>query len=252
MGTVTLDEVRAAIAASGAGWTAGPTDRLALPASDGLPPSGVDWRATANLTPARDQGEGTCTCTSFAICATMQDLYAIGHPRDLPLGLSPGHLHVCVCDRNLDQPADLRLALDKLGEKFVAAGGPADGPWDGERCETITSGYTISGYRLLDRADADAVKQALVQGPVVAEMILWHDFKFYKGGIYRPVAGPDAGVHTVELVGYQDVPGYWILKNSSGPGWGIGGFALVAYGACGIAEEKRAFALDGVLPSPAN
>ena len=43
--------------------------------------------------------------------------------------------------------------------------------------------------------------------------------------------------HAVLIVGYT--PGYWIVKNSWGAGWGSGGYIYLVRGKnmCGIADE---------------
>ena len=59
------------------------------------------------------------------------------------------------------------------------------------------------------------------------------DLFYYTGGIYEPVwTSEEFGQadHCVTLVGYDDTGGYWIIKNSWGPGWGEGGYGGVYYG----------------------
>ena len=56
------------------------------------------------------------------------------------------------------------------------------------------------------------------------------DLPSYRGGVYRQLELPGSGPYVgMLLVGYSDVGGYWILKNSWGPGWGEGGFINIAY-----------------------
>lgn len=71
-------------------------------------------------------------------------------------------------------------------------------------------------------------------------------FQFYSDGIYYdPQCGnrPDDVNHAVLIVGYGTEPNgqkYWLIKNSYGPQWGIGGYVKLAKDAnnhCGIATQ---------------
>ncbi len=92
-----------------------------------------------------------------------------------------------------------------------------------------------------------ARKQAIAEnGPVIGGLRVYEDFYFYKSGIYKHTTGVFRGLHAVCVVGYKDgekekeVGGYWIIKNSWGPGWGEAGFMRIAYGECDI-DTKYAF-----------
>jgi hypothetical protein len=55
--------------------------------------------------------------------------------------------------------------------------------------------------------------------------------------------------HDVALVGW-DGKGNWIMKNSWGPGWMNGGYALIAYGADSIGTETVFAVVKGPIPPP--
>ncbi len=73
-------------------------------------------------------------------------------------------------------------------------------------------------------------KHALVEGPLATEMTVYTDFFAYESGVY--VRDPETelvGAHMVVLIGYNDeaeIP-YWIIRNSWGEDWGMGGYAYV-------------------------
>jgi hypothetical protein len=77
-------------------------------------------------------------------------------------------------------------------------------------------------------------------GPVVACLAVYNDFMYYQSGIYEHRAGDLLGYHAVSCIGYDDVNGCWICKNSWGQNWGEDGFFRIAYGE---AEIDTAFAM---------
>jgi parallel beta-helix repeat protein len=102
----------------------------------------------------------------------------------------------------------------------------------------------ISSWSYLPE-DPIAIKEAIVNnGPVPTYFHVYKDFYSHKGGIYRHRWGESRGPHYVTLVGYNDDPGYWIVKNSWGKSYQDNGWFNIAYGECGI--EKKAFLIEGV------
>ncbi len=64
-------------------------------------------------------------------------------------------------------------------------------------------------------------------------------FHSYTGGIIK---ASDCGAslnHGVLIVGYDVAGGYWLVKNSWGPGWGENGFFRLEYGknTCGMLDS---------------
>ena len=93
--------------------------------------------------------------------------------------------------------------------------------------------------------DTIAIKNALINnGPVPTYFVVYKDFWYYKRGIYQHRWGEVVAPHYVTIVGYNDNPGYWIIKNSWGKSWGDSGWFKIKYGECSI--EKKAFYLTGV------
>jgi parallel beta-helix repeat protein len=88
--------------------------------------------------------------------------------------------------------------------------------------------------------DRNAIKEALVNnGPVPTYFHVYRDFLYHKDGIYRHRWGKSSGPHYVTIVGYNDDPGYWIVKNSWGVNYQDNGWFNIAYGECEI--EKKSF-----------
>jgi parallel beta-helix repeat protein len=94
-------------------------------------------------------------------------------------------------------------------------------------------------------ADPVAIKTALVtNGPVPSYFLVYNDFIYFKKGIYEHRWGKVRGPHYMAIVGYNDDPGYWIVKNSWGTSYQDQGWVNIKYGECGIGTIN--FYLKGV------
>lgn len=81
-------------------------------------------------------------------------------------------------------------------------------------------------------------------GPIMTGMNVYHDFFYYRNGIYRNAHGGYIGNHAVCIVGYDDANSCWICKNSWGQGWGESGWFKIAYGNCGIGNRFGYYAVQ--------
>lgn len=117
--------------------------------------------------------------------------------------------------------SDFPYVAGNPGGKTAPAG------WEGHRAKS--SGVTEMA------GNVAAIKEHLNNyGPVTGCFVVYNDFFSYRSGVYRHVSGGQAGGHCVAIVGYDDAQGAWIIKNSWGTGWGMGGYGLIAYGECYI------------------
>jgi len=85
-------------------------------------------------------------------------------------------------------------------------------------------------------------------GPIATWFDVWADFDWYGSGVYHkqstlPNGQPnyERDGHFMLVVGYDDTPGQncWIVKNSWGTGWGMGGFGRIGYGESGIDQYAK-------------
>ena len=77
-------------------------------------------------------------------------------------------------------------------------------------------------------------------GPVTCVFEVYNDFFGYGTGVYHKSAGsPYAGLHSVEVIGYDDTLNCWICKNSWGPSWGDHGYFKIGYGECKIDQYGK-------------
>jgi C1A family cysteine protease len=263
-----LDEVRAAIAASGGGWTAADTWVSDLPAEQRarlagmIPPSPedfwagswyapkaaqefpahFDWRDRDGLnfiTPVRDQGY--CgSCWAFSVIGAVEGVIAVqeGVP-DIGLDLSEQHLLSCSVAGNCDLGGLTNIAANYVRDVGV----PDEACWPYEEwkspCEESCPDWParvtrIDGWSWVG-ASVDELKLAILDGPVSTGLIYYDDLSYYEGGVYRHAWGQQPyGTHAVVLVGWDDAERAWIVKNSWGDYWGENGYFRIRWGDCAI------------------
>ena len=233
----------------------------------------VDWRNRFGsnwITTVRDQGP-TQNCWAFAATALYEAMIRIEHclwnwrsEGDLARGTGK-------------QPWD----LGNLGEAifFVEHYGLADPdcfPWS-----TAAALYTSKPHGAQmqalplsptpDRAgrtmriavnssttltDAAQQKQWIdLVGPMATLVQPPGDFGELRDGIYVPAVPGTGMAHALLVVGFNDDEQYWIVKNSWGPGWGVGGFGKVSYNsattpAAGILQGATFYGVRGTNPDP--
>ncbi len=275
-----LDRIRQAITTQGLAWKAGLTPIAKLhgagqlsPGVFGLAPRGRepgggwrsaravefgragctplpasrDWRDVEGrdwVTPVRDQG--LCgSCVAFATCAALESrMRIVNQDASLDLTLSVADLFFCGtgtdgCEKGW-QPG---LALARCRDHGV--GRDADFPYFGRQayCQGIPPVVRVRRWRKATAAEAR--KEALcTRGPVVGAMVVYADFLYYRGGVYRPTTSEILGLHAITVIGYDDPAGYWAIKNSWGRGWGEDGFGRVGYGSTGIDAQFAFYDVD--------
>ena len=226
-------------------------DVLAAQEVDTLPPS-FSWRDINGVdytTPVRDQSPFP-SCETFALNAAIETMvqYQVGYP--FGCDLSEAHLYF-FSGGNVDWGSLPENDTDFL----VSYGIPDEACWP---YPTILQSYPLNTTAddWMDRTvkindwyylpeDITAIKSAIMtNGPVPTYFQVFDDFLKYKQGVYRHRWGDYRGIHYVCIVGWNDNPGYWIIKNSWGTEYQDEGWFNIAYGECSI--EKKSFYLDGV------
>lgn len=256
--------LQAAIAASGASWTAAPTSVSELPVEDrrvrlGLTvsdaeltamtaairatdrlssiravsaPASIDWRNNGGDWTTSIKNQQTCgSCVSFASIATIESRAKIAcRNASLQPDYSEAYLFYCGCGNCCGSGWNFPPALNYCKDTGVALDSdfpytPGDQP-----CKPgVMPQFKITAWSSV--LPVDERKQIIAtKGPVVAGMAVFSDFYSYKTGVYKHVTGVLEGYHAVSVVGYNDAQQCWIAKNSWGEEWGEQGWFKIAYG----------------------
>lgn len=288
-----IDQLNAAIQAKGARWVAKETPLSNIPKEEwrkwsgaledldllGMPvdtsfqiplsvPSSFDWTDNGGnfVTSIKNQSLPIyCgSCWAFASVAALESKILISY--DLPwIDLDLSEQIVLSCSGAGDckggsgsKVADFLRSTGTYLEKcysYTATDGNC-----GQACTNWqTNAYRIDGWSLVvngNPASLSAIKNALyTNGPVVAWMRIYEDFRHYGGGVYSYTSGDYTGSnHFVLIVGWDDLKGALKCKNSHGTAWGEEGFFWISYDelyGTGTTEfGKWVYAFGNVLQTP--
>ncbi len=96
--------------------------------------------------------------------------------------------------------------------------------------------YDINSWSYVGNSSSvpstDAIKNAIyTYGGVAAAVYVNSNFQAYTSGVFNGCSWFVWSVnHAIQLVGWDDSKGAWLLKNSWGTGWGENGFMWIKYG----------------------
>ena len=227
------------------------------------PYSSIDWRNVEGnnyIDPVRDQGK-CCSCVAFGTLAATAARARI--KKVLPVNASNGdqfspfstaQFFYCVAERlgsSCESGWEIRQALKCLhlmgaypescfkytpGDQACKSSSTCEGK------ETKISGSSSSHHVMHMK------KHLRTDGPLITSMSLYEDLHTYVDGVYlHSKVGKRIGGHCVAVIGYNDnidymsggkaAKGAWLIKNSWGEKWGLGGYGWIGYGECGIDSE---------------
>lgn len=215
-------------------------------------PSSFSWRDINGVdftTPIRNQNPYP-SCESFALVAAVETMvqYTVGFPFNCDL--SEAHLFF-FSGGNI-----IWGSYPENDTKFLKEHGVPDEdcwPYPKDKYQyplnTTSPDWQNRTVKITDwsyiPADPVAIKTALLtNGPVPSYFLVYDDFVYFKKGIYQHRWGNTRGAHYMAIVGYNDDPGYWIVKNSWGTDFQDDGWINIKYGECGIGTIN--FLLTGV------
>lgn len=230
--------------------------QLSIEASVSAAPTTFDLRNVGGkdfTTSVKNQG-GCGSCVAFGTAAVLETTAKRQRNNpNLDINLSEAHLFYCYAKeegRNCGNGWWPENALKKASaggvtfeEYFPYTGGDQPcklrGGWQDYKATPL--GMTKISSRAMMK---DWISK---RGSITGCFVVYQDFFSYSGGIYRHVSGGVAGGHCVEIIGYNDIQGCWICKNSWGTNWGEGGgYFRIAYGQCNIESWAGPYGVVGV------
>lgn len=218
------------------------TEKIFQPSESSLEtrslPSKFDWREISGCPPVRDQGN--CgACWAFATIAPLES--NILNKDGQNINLSEQWLISCNKDnwdciggwwayKYIVDPGAV-LESDCLYQGIVTpCGGPYSYPYRIKSWNFVHTEFAI--------APTDKIKQAILDyGPVSSAISVGNAFRAYTGGIFGQTSDAPTDVnHGVSIVGWDNSMegGCWIIRNSWGTGWGIGGYMYIKYGTSNV------------------
>lgn len=201
-------------------------------------PTSIDWRTKGVVTGVKQQG--ACgSCYSFSSTGALEGIYAITN-KNL---VSFSEQQIVDCDNGLTKSHGCNGGLMTQVFEFIEKNGLCSEesyPYisgttqKAGTCQTTcksVSGSKISTYTEVSVNSDNAMMTALAQQPVSVAIYATTEFQLYKSGVFTAKCGTDLN-HGVLLVGYgsQDGLDYYILKNSWGTEWGVGGYMHLGKG----------------------
>lgn len=218
-----------------------------------------DWRSYCS--PIQDQG--SCgSCTAFGTIGVWEPAVRIFEtdPTD-PIKLSERDLFFCsggTCEDGNDVPSTLDWGVSNgvCSDACLPYGKTYDGI-DYTCSQGRCSAYWVGSSKLALWSavyDAPSMKAALDKAPLVTTMAVHQSFISYVGGVYHSLGDSDPviGYHCIGIVGYDDAQQAWLLRNSWGTGWGMGGYCWIAYGDSAVDSTMYQLIPDGTEPIPPN
>jgi hypothetical protein len=192
-------------------------------------PLRFDWRDSNGVTPVKDQGQ--CgQAWAFGAVGALESMVKIYG--EVEMDLSEQQVMSCAGGDSLELAYKLFRDVGSVKEECMAYQGNDSVPCADDSCEKWAK---ISDWTAVSN-DVNAIKTALLTGPVAVYMAVSDTFFSYTGGCFDyQYSGIN---HCVLLVGWDDTlcdgEGAWIAKNSWGTGWGLHGFFFIKWGCCEI------------------
>ncbi|EER02719.1 cathepsin L, putative [Perkinsus marinus ATCC 50983] len=202
-------------------------------------PTSVDWRNKSVLSPVKDQG--SCgSCWAFSAAGALEAQYAIATGKLRPLS----EQQLVDCSHKYGTNGCFGGFMADAYKYIKSAGLDQEStyPYKGvnEPCrprEKKADGIPVRF--VLDTKTEQSLMKALADAPVSVAMYA-SDFLFhlYLSGVYSSTTCNGEIDHAVVAVGYGADEGsdYFILKNSWGSSWGMGGYFFLKRGVGGHGE----------------
>jgi len=249
-------------------------------------PSSLDWRDAGIITTPKNQSSCGC-CWAFAAIGCMEAMCRLAgasssidfseqYPTSCDSAMYLGVTNEGCCGGTVTVFEFLRMHESWTETQFPFNTGDREGarecspgsgigafntvPCPGTPSPPL-SGWQVSTWTMISSqqiATVAEMKTALQSGPVWLGYYIYEDFYDYWGSAtttpYVHTYGANLGGHAVLLIGYNDSPGYWIVKNSwgaTGGPFGDGTFRVDYNGNCSFGINAARCTVTGADPPSA-
>jgi C1A family cysteine protease len=204
----------------------------------GCSPDASSFDLKDQLTPIRSQG--TCgSCWAFSALATFEGsqavmnkaIYDFSEQQVLDCATNDNGSDAGSCGGGRYSSVFEWLSRDEVGFEAEAPYKKSQGT-----CSYHASNeYNLAYWGWVDPYTAtpskERIKEAICNyGPISTGIYSSQFFHHYTGGVFDEYSSQAAN-HAINIVGWDDKKGAWLIRNSWGIHWGEDGYAWVAYGA---------------------
>lgn len=202
-------------------------------------PAEVDWRSNGVVNAVKDQGQ--CgSCWAFSTIQALESASAIKYGKLYSLSeqelvdcdnlSNGGRDHGCnggLMDNAFSWIGKQDGVCSEVDYPYVSGVTKTSGSCQQKSCKNQPNTDIVKFVDITPNSDS-AMMSALAQQPVsIAIEADQKAFQLYSSGVFTGACGTNID-HGVGLVGYTS--DYYILRNSWGSSWGVGGYMLIGKG----------------------
>ncbi|XP_052012976.1 cathepsin Q-like [Apodemus sylvaticus] len=211
-------------------------------------PKFVNWRKEGYVTRVKDQGQCN-SCWAFPVTGAIEAQIFKKTGKMIPLSVQ----NLVDCSKPQGNRGCYGGTTYNAFQSVLHNGGlEAEATYPYEEKEGLcrynpkNSAAKIIRFVALPENEDVLMDAVATKGPVASGInVVYSSFRFYKTGVYHEPRCKRAVNHAVLVIGYgfegneTDPNNYWLIKNSWGKRWGLGGYMKIAKDRnnhCGIAS----------------
>lgn len=216
------------------------------------------WSWKEYMAPPRSQG--ACgSCWAFATVAVLEAAVGIANGLNKTLDLSEQHVVDCADDASGFDLGSCSGGYTSMVFQYLQREGTpfeSDVPYleKDSSCKKAKVEHKVANWGYVDEdgmsPTVDELKSALCKyGVVSSSVYVTSAFKAYAGGVFDEFANGQTN-HAVDIVGWDDLRGAWLVRNSWGTWWGEDGYIWVKYGSNSIGKNAAWAVVEPDEPPP--